>query len=259
MPKRRSGQKLLSNHQKSWLWGTIAVWETLQTGRWPIHELLLSDQASQQVHEDCRQLAEERDIPCRIESARRLEQLSKAKDHQGILARLGPFPYASLDEILDQLSSAGLLLMLDRVQDPFNFGAIVRTAAALGIEGVIIGTREQAAISSHVVRSSAGAVNHIPICEVDNLQATLEVCRQARCQSLAATMNGAHAVQDIRALPEFSHSPLLLIIGNEARGVAPALLEQCATTVHIPMQGAVESLNAAVAAGILMFALRANA
>jgi len=256
MPKRRASESLLSNHQKSWLWGTVAVWETLQTGRWPIRELVLSEQANQPVHADCRQLAEERGIPCRDESPQRIEQLCKAKDHQGILALLGPFPYAAKQDLLDGIGGAAVLLMLDRLQDPFNFGAIVRTAAALGIEGVIIGSRGQAAISSHVVRSSAGAVNHVPICRVDNLQSMLAECRDRGCQPLAATMDGEIAVDDVRSLPEFRNAPLLLIIGNEAEGVDSALLEQCTATVHIPMRGAVESLNAAVAAGILMFALR---
>ncbi len=247
------GKPLLANHQKSWLWGTIPVWETLHANRWPVYELILSHNANQPIHHKCRELAKKCEIPVREETATRIKQLCGANDHQGILALMGPFPYVRLNQILNATNNSSLIVLLDRLQDPFNMGAIIRSAAAFGVQGVITGTQSQVGITSHVARSSAGTVNQLPICRLDDLHSAIDTLKKNGFQILASTLDAEIPITQVRSA-ETSH-PLAVIIGNEATGVSPELLEQCDIQVTIPMKGTAESLNAAVATGIVLYEL----
>ncbi len=257
------GQPLLANHQKSWLWGTIPVWETLHASRWPVYELVLSTNASQPIHEKCREMARKNGIPVRQESSARLKQLCGAKDHQGILALMGPFPYVPLKQILNSTNSAAtgsgatgdVIVVLDRLQDPFNVGAIVRSAAALGAQGLVLGTDSQVGITSHVARSSVGTVNQIPICRIKSLRSAIEELGRNQYQILAATLDATTPVAEIHPQHSSQRRRYAIIIGNEASGVSPDLIGQCDTEIAIPMKGTAESLNAAVAAGIILYEL----
>jgi len=248
------GQPLLSNHQKSWLWGTIPVWETLHYKNWPIYELVLSHSASQPIHQQSLELAQNQGIEIRRETPARLKQLCGARDHQGILALMGPFPYASLTQMLESKEGTKLLVLLDRLQDPFNVGAIIRSAVAFGIQGIIFGLQSQVGITSHVARSSAGTVNHLPICRVDSLGQTIKQLKEQSYQIFAATADATCSVTELRT-PGQQQRPAVIIIGNEATGVSPELLSLCDTSLSIPMKGTADSLNAAVAAGVILFEL----
>ena len=249
------GKPLLANHQKSWLWGTIPVWETLHANRWPVYELVLGSHADQPIHQKCLELAKKHEIPVRQETSARIKQLCGASDHQGILALMGPFPYVRLNQILDSTNSGDLLVLLDRLQDPFNVGAIIRSAAAFGVQGVILGTQSQVGITSHVARSSAGTVNQIPICRVEDLESTINSFKQNSFQILAATLDATKPVAEIRSQQSEQHQSIVMVIGNEATGVSSSLIEHCDTEILIPMKGTTESLNAAVAAGIILYEL----
>ena len=129
--------------------------------------------------------------------------------------------------------------------------AIVRSASALGVDGILIGDREQAEINSQVARSSAGAVNHLPIAQTDDLPGAVDQWRARGFQIIAASEKG----QTPLFQADFTR-PTVMIIGNEGRGVGPELLSRCDVSVAIPMSGRVGSLNAAVAAGILFYEMR---
>ena len=252
------GQPLLANHQKSWLWGTIPVWETLHADRWPVYELILSTNANQPIHEKCRDMAKKNGIPIREEKPARLKQLCGAKDHQGILALMGPFPYVPLKEILNSTNSGAtgdVIVVLDRLQDPFNVGAIVRSAAALGAQGLVLGTDSQVGITSHVARSSVGTVNQIPICRLKSLRSAVEELGRSQYRILAATLDATTPVAEIHPQHSAQRQRYAIVIGNEATGISPELIEQCDTEIAIPMKGTAESLNAAVAAGIILYEL----
>ena len=248
------GRPLLSNHQKSWLWGTIPVWETLLQNRWPIYELVLSPSADQSIHRKCSELAQEQGIAIRQDSATRMKQLCGAGDHQGIIALMGPFPYTPLEKIFEAVNPSDVIVLLDRLQDPFNVGAIIRSAAAFGAQGVVFGKQSQVGINSHVARSSVGTVNQIPISRVDDLNQTVIQMKSQGYQVLSATLDAEQSVTEIRSGGE-SQQPVVIIIGNEATGVSSELQAACDTTISIPMKGTAESLNAAVAAGVILFEL----
>ncbi len=241
-------RKLLANHNRAWIWGRHVVAETLRAGRWPLLELALSRTLDANDAEEFARLARAAEIPVTVTDDAGVTKLCRAADHQGCAARMTEFPYVSDGQFRQRLTKASILIVLDRIQDPFNFGAILRSAEGLGLDGVVIGSAEQAGVNSQVARSSAGAVNHVPICRTENLGKFLHALTTSGWQVWGASERGATALSDA----EF-RAPLALVIGNEGSGIHPALLNECAGTVKIPLPGRVGSLNAAVSAGILCY------
>ena len=256
IPKGFSG-----NHQRSWLWGLHAVGETLRAGKWPIRNIYVTREAFKQAA-DLLAAKQREGIPVEVVDYARLEQLCGSSEHQGWLARMAEFPYESLEEVerrlqqltLDDQCRAALpplVVICDRIQDTFNFGAILRCCDGASVAGVIVGADRQAEVTPHVARSSSGAVNYIPLARTDDLVASARRLKELGMQLVAADANAARSVWE---------TPLnvstALIIGSEAHGIRAELLELCDRRVIIPMRGQVTSLNAAVAAGILLFEIR---
>lgn len=252
------GKPLLANHQKSWLWGTIPIWETLKQGSWPIYELRISQTADQPIHEQCLARADELGVPVIQESADRLEELCKAKDHQGVIALMGPFPYADSTTFFKNSQPADVILVLDQIQDPYNMGAMIRSAFAFGVRGLLIGKEQQVGVTSHVARSSAGLVNQLTICQVNQLKMTLQEIRKTH-QILITQQSGQLPLQQVRQTSPYDHSPLVIVIGNEAHGVSQEIEQLAHASVSIPMQPNAESLNAAIAASVIMYELNRKA
>lgn len=239
---------IMSNHNRCWIWGRNAVLETLRAGQWPVLELLHSDRCESESRDEALSLATERGI--KITSVRDddVTKQCRSNEHQGLAARMPPFPYRDVTELVNDLPQNPILVMLDRVHDPYNFGAIVRSAEVLGIHGVIVGTREQALVNSLVARSSAGAVNHVPIAQSDDLAATVQDLRNRGFQIVGASDRARQSIfeTDLK-------QATLLLIGNEGFGIQPALESLCTQFVQIPVTGRISSLNAAVSAGILFY------
>lgn len=245
---KRTRQSPRLNHNRAWIWGRHVVGETLRAGRWPILELALSDKLEAPIREEFLQLARRADVAVTESDDDHLTKLCRAGDHQGCAARMDEYPYLSGEEFLNRLTAQSKIVVLDRIQDPFNFGAMIRSVECLGLDGILIGGVEQAGINSQVARSSAGAVNHVPIGRVDDPAAILSELVQRKWQIWGATERGSVPVEQA----EF-RAPLALIIGNEGTGIRSNLLSLCTATVQIPMTGRVGSLNAAVSAGILCY------
>ncbi len=171
---------------------------------------------------------------------------------------MGPYPYADMEALramcsAEMQSSAlpPLVVICDRIQDTFNFGAILRCCDAMKVTAVVIGSTEQAGVTPQVPRSSAGAVNHVPVALADSLTEAVTSLRQEGFIVAAASEKSEAASWDL----DLKH-PSALIVGSEATGVAAELLDLCDLRLRIPMLGKVESLNAAVAAGILLYEFR---
>ncbi|MFO0917368.1 MAG: RNA methyltransferase [Planctomycetaceae bacterium] len=161
---------------------------------------------------------------------------------------MAEFPYLTANGLLERTTTQSIIVVLDRIQDPYNFGAIIRSAEGLGLEGMVIGTREQSAVNSLAARGSAGAVNHLPICRVDDLAGFVRELRQQQWQVWGASEKGSTPLSAMSW-----ELPLAVIIGNEGVGISPEVLSLCTQIVQIPMLGRVGSLNAAVSAGILCY------
>ena len=243
-----SRRLMMANHNRCWIWGRNLVVETLRAAYWPVLELLHSDRCDPEARDEVVSLATRLGVPIQAVSDAHVSKSCRSEDHQGLAARMPPFPYRRVDELIEGLPENPVLVMLDRLQDPYNFGAIIRSADVLGIHGVIVGTREQATVNSLAARSSVGAVNHVPIAETDDLIATVEQLRDQGFQIIGTSDRAPDSIFD----PDYQQATVLLI-GNEGRGIQPALEDRCTQFVKIPVLGKINSLNAAVSAGILFY------
>ncbi|MEY3176755.1 MAG: hypothetical protein RLZZ436_4669 [Planctomycetota bacterium] len=270
-PRGRQARGFAGSHQRAWLWGRHAVLETLAAARWPVLELFTSDALAPDVLLPLQQAAARISIPLQQVSGTRLEQLCRQPDHQGVVARMGEFPMETTADLATAVRAAAtaataaattplstaptvpppLFVMLDRIQDPWNFGAILRCCDAVQAAGIVIGTASQSSVTPHVARASSGALNHLRIFQTPDLAQATDIFRQANFRIAAASEKSSDLLWNTPLA-----GPLLLIIGSEAVGVAPRLLECCDVRAAIPMLGQVTSLNAAVAAGILLYECR---
>lgn len=249
--RSRSRRDVLTNHNRCWIWGRNAVLETLRAGRWQILDLLISERADDHVWDEATRLASRLGIMAQSVDDAQLTKACRSGEHQGMAARMSPFPYAVVDQLIASADRHSSFVLLDRLQDPFNFGAVVRSASALGVSGIVVGQMEQAEVNSQVARSSAGAVNHIPIARTDDLVRAVDDFRDRGFQIVAASEKASVALCDA----DF-RKPSVVIIGNEGRGIRAELLARCDCSISIPMSGSVGSLNAAVAAGILFYEMQ---
>ena len=179
--------------------------------------------------------------------AAELERMCGSPDHQGIVAEVEPYPYASADSLLE--AEDALVLALDQVQDPRNVGAICRTAEAAGVAGVVLCERRASGITAAVCKASAGAVEHLPVARVTNLSDWLIGARDRGAWSYGAA---AEAEKSYRDLDLKGRS--ILVLGGEGSGLRPRVADTCDELVRIPTTGKVGSLNVSVAAAVLAFA-----
>lgn len=177
------------------------------------------------------------------------KQLDKMvpQNHQGIILEIEDFEYSSLEEVLSKIDKPyPLLVMLDHLEDPHNLGAIIRTSEALGADGIILPNKRSVLVNGTVMKTSAGAIHHIPIILVSNLVNTINTLKKAGYWIVGS---------DMSSLPydEMDYKmPVCLVIGNEGSGISKLVLQNCDYVVSIPMSGKVNSLNASVATGILL-------
>jgi len=178
-----------------------------------------------------------------------LDKMCEGRPHQGVVAQLAVAPYMEFEDLVDKALAAPLplLLVLDHIQDPHNLGAILRSGLAAGAQGVIIPKRRSAALSPAVAKSSAGAVMHLAVARVANLAQHVTRLKDAGFTVIGADSNGK-VIYDVKLA-----CPLAVIVGSEDESISRLLREACDELVAIPMSGPVGSLNASVAAGVLLF------
>lgn len=251
--KRKDKKKLAASHNKSWIWGRHAVLEILESGRWPMQQLHLSDTLVRKESDHAISLANSLSVKAFTDTPDRLRELCRTSEHQGYLAKMKPFPYTTLTDLKNLIAKnpgETTIAVLDRIQDPHNFGAIIRSAEVLGITAIMVTTTGQADVTPTVARSSSGAVNHIPIVQTEDLAQTLENSFQGKGNIVAATEKG-DSLYNGNPFARNSTAPVAIILGNEGQGISSSLLELCSHQVRIPQQGKIQSLNVAAAAAIL--------
>lgn len=247
--RRRKGKSaLLGSHQKCWLWGRHVVTETLRAAHWPVLELHLSDRLPDEDLAFAEEWTRSNDVTLIVEPFERLTQLCHSREHQGFLAKMSEFPYAAAEHVLAQAKPRLLFAILDGVQDPHNFGAIIRSAHVLGVDALFVPIHGQVPVTALVARSSAGAVNHIPIAQVDDLVTLAEQLRSRSIRVIGTSQRTTKLISDCDLT-----RAVAIVIGNEGTGIRNELLAACDELVTIPQFGAVESLNAAVSASILFY------
>lgn len=225
-------------------------------GRQPVIELFRSDQTINQIyvakgehHGSIKKifaLAKQQQVVIKEVKRDYLDSLSEGQNHQGVVAQIAAIEYMDLGDLIAR-SNRKFFLVLAGIQDPHNLGSLIRSAEACGVEGIIIPTRRAAGITTTVAKVSAGAVAHIPICRVTNIVTTLQILKDEGCWIAGADMDG-----DLCYQQELTGS-LALVIGSEGDGLPRLVKETCDFLIRIPMLGKINSLNAAVAGGILMY------
>jgi len=215
----------------------------------PAKELLIAERTEidERMSESMR-LAKNQNLAIKEVPRGTLDGLTGTTTHQGIALVILPFKYASFDELLAKAKTPGLIIGLDGVTDPHNLGAIVRSAAAFGADGVVIPERRTAAMTGSAWKSSAGAAARLPISQVTNLVRSLEDAKKAGYFVVGLDAEGDES------LPVFSlsHESVYLIVGSEGKGLSRLVRETCDLILSIPMHSSVESLNASVASAIVL-------
>ncbi len=231
------------------IYGTRAVIEAIRAGK-EIEKIMIQSGLSNDLLKELIALAREQKVPYTFVPAEKLKRLT-AKNHQGVVCLLSAVSYASLDNLIDRAYTEGrepFLLILDRITDVRNFGAIARTAECAGIDGIVIGEKGSAPITSDAMKTSAGALNHIPVCREKDLKNTMSYLRESGIRIVACTEKASTNIFDLSLT-----GPIALIMGSEEDGISDMLLREADDLVRIPMKGKIGSLNVSVAAGVVMY------
>lgn len=229
--------------------GRNAVMEALKGSR-SVNKLMIANGSTEGSIKEIIAVAKEKGVNIQYWERSKLDSIARGIRHQGVLAQVAPVQYAELEDILQVAKDRNeppFIVLLDELEDPHNLGAILRTADAAGVHGVLIPKHRSCPLSATVAKTSAGAVEHVPVARVGNLVQTIKKLKQEGLWVAAADMDGKDYYDtDLTG-------PLLLIIGSEGQGVGRLVKEQCDFVVRIPMVGKINSLNASVAGSILMY------
>ena len=227
--------------------GRNPIREALKSGR-PVEKLLVAQGDLSGAARDIIRMARDAGAVVQTVDRSRLDQIYPA--HQGMLAYVAAVDYKSLDDILALAQERGedpFIVILDGVTDPHNLGAIIRSAECAGAHGVVLPERRAAGLGPAAAKAAAGALNYLPIARVKNLNRTIDELKQRGVWVIGTAMDGEDA------LTADLTGPVALVIGSEGEGISHLTLQKCDRTVTLPMKGQIVSLNASVAAGILMY------
>ena len=194
--------------------------------------------------------AKKNDIQPEFITKERLDKLSATKKHQGVIAIMSAYDYSTVDEIIEIARNKGespFILILDSIEDPYNLGAIIRTANQAGVHGIIIPKHRAVGLRASVARTSAGAINYTPVAKVTNISKTIEELKKEGLWFICADMSGTSMYE-----VDFKGA-IGIVIGNEGSGVSESVKKKCDFLVSIPMFGDIDSLNVSVATGILAY------
>ena len=230
--------------------GRNSVLELLESGK-DINKLYIADGEKHGSIHKIIALAKERKVVINKVDKYKLDKMSQTENHQGVIAIVPPYEYCDVDDILEQAKSKNekaFILILDGIEDPHNLGSIIRTAETAGVHGIIIPKRRAAAVNSTVSKVSAGAVEHVKIARVNNINEAIKYLKENDIWVCGTDMNTNTYYYD-----QDYKMPVAIVIGSEGFGMSRLVKENCDFLVKIPMKGKITSLNASVSAGIVMY------
>jgi 23S rRNA (guanosine2251-2'-O)-methyltransferase len=231
--------------------GIHAVREALEAGG-AFDRILIAKGRQDSRVEEIVQLARERGVAVRFEDRGQLDRVANTRDHQGVVAIAAVRAATTLEDILEHANKdkerAGLIVLLDGVEDPHNLGAVIRTALAAGAHGVIIPERRAAGLTDTVARASAGALAHLPVAKVTNLARSMEELKEAGYWLVGLDEEGEKSYIEV----DYT-SPTGIVMGSEGKGLHELTRKRCDFVVSLPTTGPVKSLNVSVAAGVVLF------
>lgn len=231
------------------IFGLHPVIEAVEAGK-TIDKLMIQKGLQGKTFFKLRKLIQQYEIPFQYVPVEKLNRLTR-KNHQGVYAFLSPIEFHKIENILPQIYEAGrnpFLLILDRISDVRNFGAIVRTAECVGVDAVIIPQKGAASLNADAIKTSAGALFNLPVCKENNLKKTVEFLQNSGISVISATEKAADFIYDA----DFS-VPVAVLMGSEGNGISDELLKASDKIVKLPMTGKTSSLNVSVACGVFLF------
>lgn len=229
--------------------GKNPVIEALKAGR-SVNKVLISNQLRPQQAAEFERLTKKANATVQRVPKEKLNQMTKG-NHQGVIAYVAAYTYADIDELFahaETKKEIPFFVILDQLEDPHNLGSILRTADATGVHGVIIPKRRSVGLTQTVAKTAAGAMEHIPVARVTNIADTIDELKE---RNMWIVGTEAEATEDYRRLD--GTMPMAVVIGNEGKGIGRLVLKKCDWTVSLPMKGQVTSLNASVAASLLLY------
>jgi 23S rRNA (guanosine2251-2'-O)-methyltransferase len=230
--------------------GKHSVLEALRSGR-TVNKIWIAEQAQKQLTQPIIAEAKQNGVIVQFVDKRKLDQMAEGLQHQGVVAQVAPYEYVEVDDLLARAAERNeepFLLILDEIEDPHNLGSILRTADCTGVHGVIIPKRRSAAVTATVSKTSAGAVEYVPVARVTNLAQTIEQLKERGVWIAGADVGAKAPIYQTNL-----NLPLAIVIGNEGKGIGRLIREKCDFLLQLPMFGRINSLNASVAASVFMY------
>jgi 23S rRNA (guanosine2251-2'-O)-methyltransferase len=231
------------------IFGVRAVIEAIEAGK-EIEKILLQKGLSNELFNQLRKAMSGKEIPYQFVPPEKIKRITD-KNHQGVIAYMAEVTYYSAEDLLTRTFEKGiipLVLILDRITDVRNFGAIARSAECAGVNFIIIPSRGAAQINADAVKTSAGALHRIPVCREENLKHTIDYLKESGLQIVAC-----HEKTDTNVYDVDLKKPTAIIMGSEEDGISGEYLKRSDVQVKIPMSGTIASLNVSVATGIVLF------
>ncbi|MBO8129346.1 MAG: 23S rRNA (guanosine(2251)-2'-O)-methyltransferase RlmB [Peptococcaceae bacterium] len=228
------------------IYGRNPVREALRGNR-PLNKVVLAKGVTAGIRKEIMALAKDKNIPVQTVARNYLDRLTGGAAHQGVAALVARRFYVEIEDILAGKETP-LIVALHGVQDPRNLGAVIRTAEAAGVDGVVIPSRRAASLTETVAKASAGAVEYLPVARVTNMARTLRGLKEKGFWIVGAEADGSQLYWNIDL-----KGPLVLVVGGEDTGLGQTVRKECDVLVRIPMAGKVNSLNVSVAAGLLIY------
>ncbi|ADU28388.1 23S rRNA (guanosine(2251)-2'-O)-methyltransferase RlmB [Evansella cellulosilytica] len=239
------------SQELEYIFGKNPVLEALR-GKRPINKIWIAEGSLRGPMIQVLELSKEKKINTQIVPKKKLDQMvPKDQQHQGVIAQVAAYEFQEIDVLFErarQKNEQPFFLLLDELEDPHNLGSILRTADAVGAHGIIVPKRRSVGLTYTVAKASAGAIEHVPVTRVTNLARTMDELKK---EGLWFVGTDAKGEQDYREVD--LDMPVVLVIGSEGRGISRLVKEKCDFLVQIPLAGKVTSLNASVAASLLMY------
>ncbi|MFY0689509.1 MAG: 23S rRNA (guanosine(2251)-2'-O)-methyltransferase RlmB [Cyclobacteriaceae bacterium] len=235
--------------KENMIYGIRSVMEALDAGQ-HLEKVFLQKGLKGELMKECQSMIRESDTPVSSVPIEKLNRFTR-KNHQGVVAFISPVKYYDLHNLLSQDFENGkvpFFLLLDRVTDVRNFGAIARSAESFGVTGIVIPAKNAAQINADAVKASAGALTKIPVCRVNDLDKSAQYLKLSGCALVACTEKGSNDMSDAPL-----SGPIALIMGSEEDGISASLIKQADYDISIPMKGEIASLNVSAAASIFMY------
>ncbi|MGC4378163.1 23S rRNA (guanosine(2251)-2'-O)-methyltransferase RlmB [Fictibacillus sp. Mic-4] len=233
-----------------WVAGRNPVLEVLRSGR-DINKIMIGEGSQKGPIHQVIKLAKEKNVLVQHVPKQKLDQLSDGANHQGVMAFVASYEYADMEDLFKKAEERGeepFFILLDEIEDPHNLGSILRTADAVGAHGIIIPKRRAVGLTAAVAKASTGAIEYVPVVRVTNMVQTMKELKERGLWFVGADMKGNEDYREANF-----NMPLGLVIGSEGKGIGRLVKDTCDFLIRLPMRGKVTSLNASVAAGLLLY------